>query len=181
MLTGIEIAAQVKARRIRIDPFDAVNLKANSYEYHLAPSLKRLTCNALTKKGVAYLDPRVEMTYEELVIPEEGYLLKPAEAYLGSTLERFGSDYYASLVTGSEATASLFIKNHACAGLIDQGFYNFITLEITVKLPTVLYPNMLFGQIFWFESVGECDLYKGKYALGSNAASPSKIHKDVRS
>lgn len=179
MLTGREIARQLRAGRILIEPFDQAHLRANSYEYHLAPTLRRLLPNAVLPDGRAYLDPRYEMAYEDLVIPEDGHLLQVHDAYLGSTAERFGSDHYASLITGSDRTGEVFVKNHACAGLIDQGFFNFITLEITVKLPTVLYPGMPFGQIFWFESVGACDLYRGKYAQGSNAAQPSRIHTDV--
>lgn len=180
MLTGREIARQVELGRIRIDPFDPAQLRANSYEYRLGDTFRKLLCNA--REGeLEYLDPRLEMCFQDIPLAASGQLLKVEDAYLGSTYERFGSDFYAALVTGSEAVGNMFVKNHACAGLIDQGFFNFITLEITVKLPTLLYPGMPFGQIFWFESKGECNLYQGKYALGSNAAAPSKISTDIES
>ena len=118
------------------------------------------------------------MKYREYIIPETGYLLLTENAYLGSTVEKFGTDHYASLVTGKSSIGRLFVKNHACAGLIDQGFLNHITLEITAKMPTLIFPGMRFGQVYWFESVGECELYKGKYNEGENMAEPSKIIRD---
>jgi dCTP deaminase len=177
-LTGREVQRQVTAGRIRIDPFHAEQCNPNSYDYRLGDFLRILECNSV-HQGIACIDPRKPMTYREVPIPSTGYLLEVEKAYLGSTMEKFGSDHYAALVTGKSSIGRLFVKNHACAGLIDQGFFNHITLEITAKIPTLIFPGMRFGQIFWFESVGECDLYRGKYALQSNAARPSAIHLDM--
>lgn len=176
-LTGKEVEKQVQSGRIRIEPFNKNQVNPNSYDYRLGKVIRVLRCNSVFN-GVPCIDPRLEMKYEEIEIPKSGYLLLTENAYLGSTVEKFGSNYYASLVTGKSSVGRLFIKNHACAGLIDQGFLNHITLEITAKLPTLVFPGMRFGQIFWFESVGECKLYKGKYGRGSNVAKPSKIHLD---
>lgn len=173
-LTGGEIKKQYKKGRIRIETFNEEQLNPNSYDYRLGNLLRRLIPNS-SVDGVLCIDPRKDMKYEEIIIPETGYLLRTEHAYLGHTMEKFGSDHYASLVTGKSSIGRLFVKNHACAGLIDQGFYNYITLEITAKLPTIIFPGMRFGQIFWFESVGECELYDGKYGKCDNAAHPSKI------
>ena len=64
--------------------------------------------------------------------------------------------------------------------MIDIGFFNNVTLEIKVQLPVMVFPKMRFGQAFWFESVGEYSLYKGKYgdSQGSNIAEPSKAYLD---
>ena len=176
-LTGDEINKQVQSGRIKIEPFSEKQCNPNSYDYRLANILRILRPNSIFDR-VPCIDPRLEMKYEEVEIPKSGYLLLTENAYLGSTMEKFGSDFYASLVTGKSSIGRLFIKNHACAGLIDQGFMNHITLEITAKIPTLVFPGMRFGQIFWFESVGECKLYKGKYSKGNNVARPSKIHLD---
>lgn len=176
-LTGLRVADEVASGRIVIDPFDPAQLQPNSYDYRLAPKLRILRLNGAFH-GVPCIDPRKEMVYEEVVIPPDGYLLQTESAYLGYTVERFGSKHFASLVTGKSSIGRLFIKNHACAGLIDQGFENHITLEITAKLPTLVFPHMRFGQVFWFESAGECALYAGKYNQGDNAGEPSKIFQD---
>ena len=47
-------------------------------------------------------------------------------------MEVFGSDVYASLVTGRSSVGRKFVTNHITAGLIDQGFVGTITLEIVV-------------------------------------------------
>ena len=175
-LTGLEIQRQVNLNRIRIDPFNSEQCNPNSYDYRLGNTLKILEFNS-EFEGQPCIDPRLEMKYQEVEIPETGYLLQTELAYLGYTQERCGSDHFAALVTGKSSIGRLFIKNHACAGLIDQGFYNHITLEITAKLPTLIFPGMRFGQIFWFKSEGECQLYRGKY-LEINKGLPSQIRKD---
>lgn len=175
-LTGLEVTRQVGLERISIEPFSAEQMNPNSYDYRLGPLVRVLEPNG-EFNGVPCIDPRKEMNWTEFEIPKTGYLLLTEKAYLLSTVEKFGSDHYASLVTGKSSIGRLFIKNHACAGLIDQGFYGHITLEVTAKYPTIIFPGMRFGQIFWFESVGVCELYKGKYQE-DNAGVPSQIFKD---
>ncbi len=176
-LTGPKIHKQVKKGKIVIFPFNENQINPNSYDYRITPNLKILKPNS-RHEGTLCIDPRKPMIYEEVTIPEDGYLLLTKNAYLGSTVERFGSQYFASLLTGKSSIGRLFIKNHACAGLVDTGFCNQITLEITAKIPTLIFPNMRFGQIFWFKTKGKRKLYRGKYNAGSNAAEPSRIHQD---
>ena len=175
-LTGQEIKKQVRTGLIRINPFDDAQCNPNSYDYRLSKFLKKLNFNS-SFDGKPCIDPRKEMVYEEIEIPETGYLLETPNAYLGHTVEKFGSNVFASLVTGKSSVGRLFIKNHACAGLVDLGFYGHITLEITAKLNTVIYPNMRLGQIFWFDTSGDRVLYQGKY-LKSNNGTPSQIFQD---
>lgn len=175
-LTGNSIKKEVKSGKIKIEPFDEHQVNPNSYDYRLGRFLKILKFNS-SYDGMLCIDPRLPMKYEEVEIPETGFLLETPNAYLGYTEEKFGSDHYAALVTGKSSIGRLFIKNHACAGLIDQGFFGHITLEITAKLPTLIFPAMKLGQIFWFESIGSCALYNGKYTEG-NQGLPSQIYKD---
>lgn len=178
-LTGKQVMREVESGRIRIEPFSPGQVNPNSYDYRLAPILRCLMPNS-ERGGVPCVDPKLEMEYEEIEIPPTGFLMRVEEAYLGHTVEMFGSEHFASLCTGKSSVGRLFIKNHACAGLIDQGFFGHITLEMTAKLPTVVYAGMRIGQMFWFDSVGECKLYSGKYGEGKgNAAIPSRIHLDL--
>ena len=176
-LTGKEIEKQVDMGKIFIDPFNRSQINPNSYDYRLAPEMKILLANNMVD-CIECVDPRKEMKFRELMIGENGLVLMPGRGYLASTLEEFGSDFYASLCTGKSSVGRLFLQNHACAGLIDQGFFGHITLEITVTLPVVVYPRMRIGQIFWFESVGEAILYSGKY-MNQNGSLPSQIYKDI--
>jgi len=160
-LSGNEIAAQVALGRIAIVPFAEDQVNPNSYNYRLSPGLRRLT-NPI-------IDMRQEDAFEDLIVPPEGLLIHPGECYLGCTTEHFGSDHYAALITGRSSVGRKFVTNHVTAGLIDQGFYGRITLEILVQRPTRVYPNIVFGQIIWFTSVGEATLYAGKYAEQTRA------------
>lgn len=168
-LAGTMIEAEFRNEKIKIEPFLHECLNSNSYNYHLDKNLKRLSSTII--------DCKHPDQFEEITIPKEGYILEPGECYLGTTKEIFGSDYYASLITGRSSVGRKFITNHVTAGLIDQGFLGKITLEIVVQKRTRIYPLMRFGQIFWFTVVGEADLYKGKYQHQSDPTM-SKLHYD---
>jgi dCTP deaminase len=170
-LTGNEIEKQVKLGRIKISPFAQENVNPNSYNYRLDSMIRRL------KNEV--IDMRKPDEFDDIAIPEDGLLLHPNECYLGCTTEKFGSDYYAALITGRSSVGRKFITNHVTAGLIDQGFYGRITLEITVQRPTLVYPGIVFGQIFWFTSVGAAALYSGKYVWQTRPTG-SRAHLDAQ-
>ncbi len=176
-LTGNQIKQEVQNNKIMINPFNLKQVNPNSYDYRLSPILKELLPNHKSNEKKC-LDPKIKMKVKGIKVPSSGYLLKPNHAYLGSTVEKFGSKYFASLCTGKSSVGRLFLNNHQCAGLIDQGFYGNITLEITVQLPTIVYPKMRIGQIFWFKSHGEALLYKGKYRK-NNKAQPTRIYMDL--
>lgn len=65
------------------------------------------------------------------------------------------------------------------SNIIEQGFFGNITLEITVQKPTVIYPDILFGQVMWLTVVGKAKYYEGDY---QNQSKPtiSNIYKEMR-
>ncbi len=176
-LSGAKITGEVLKKHIVIDPFHPNQINPNSYDYRLSPILKRVLPNSHLG-ATPVIDPRVLTKYESIYIPDTGYLLEPHQAYLGSTVEKFGSNKYASLVTGKSSVGRLFIQNHCCAGLIDQGFFGSITLEITVTHPVLIFPEMRFGQIYWYRVFGDPLLYSGKYQSQSEGL-VSQIYKDI--
>lgn len=169
-LTGRELVRQVFLRRITIQPFRIKSVNPNSYNYSLHPTVRRLVNRVI--------DMKTPDEFEDLAIPEEGLVLSPDECYLACTEEWFGSDHYASLITGRSSIGRKFATNHVTAGLIDQGFHGRITLEITVQRPTRVYAGMPFGQIFWFTAVGEPLLYAGKYHQ-QGSPTESRAHLDT--
>jgi dCTP deaminase len=168
-LTGLKVMQEVHAGRILIDPFEKESINSNSYNYRLSSVLQRLTNEVI--------DCRLPDTFETIQIPDEGYILEPGECYLGATQETFGSDIYASLITGRSSVGRKFITNHITAGLIDQGFFGSITLEIVALRRARIYAGMPFGQIFWFTTCGLPRLYTGKYQ-GQDSPTPSKLGQD---
>lgn len=155
-LSGAQIAAARARGDIQISPFDHRAVNPNSYNYRLGSHIHRITSEEV--------DLLREDEFEVIPIPEAGLRLLPGECYLGHTAEIFGSNCYASLVTGRSSIGRKFVTNHITAGLIDVGFFGQITLEITVQKPTRVYAGIHFGQIFWFSLYG-CPhpTYAGKY------------------
>lgn len=168
-LTGAEIVRQRDLGHIVITPFrpDAVN--PNSYNYTLGTQLRRITNQVIDLRG--------QDDYEEVIIAETGTRLEPGELYLGTTRETFGSALFASLITGRSSVGRKFVTNHVTAGLIDVGFVGQITLEITVQRPTIVYPGIPFGQIYWYTIAGTPVQYAGKYQ-GQRLPTTSRLARD---
>jgi dCTP deaminase len=157
-LSGDAIAEAVGNGEISIIPFDVAGLNPNSYNYTLGGRLLRLISPEIDLLG--------EEEYEELVVDEAGLMLYPNECYLAHTDQVFGSNLYASLITGRSSIGRKFVTNHITAGLIDVGFFGQITLEVIVQRPTRVYAGIPFGQIFWFSVHGNiAPRYTGKYQL----------------
>lgn len=169
-LSATAIQEAVGNGEITIEPFVRTRLNPNSYNYTLHSHVLRLISEEIDLLG--------EDEFEELAIEDgHGLLLMPGECYLGSTAEVFGSDHFASLLTGRSSVGRKFITNHITAGLVDVGFCGRITLEITVQRPTRIYTGVPFGQVYWFSLMGEPAIYAGKYQ-GQQRATPSRLYKD---
>lgn len=102
------------------------------------------------------LDPtdKVKETIE-IEIPESGLILSPEIGYLGSTVEWTETYKLFPYIDGKSSTGRNFILNHHTAGRGDDGFCGTWTLEIKVLHPTVLYPNMRIGQIYYEKFTGK--------------------------
>lgn len=159
ILTGKEIAKEVKKGRIHISPYSEENINPNSYNFRLGNSLKVYTGETL--------DPKIENPFKEMVIPKEGFLLSPNQLYLGHTIEEMGSDYYAPTMQARSSVGRLGLYIYLNSGLGDIGFKKQWTLELHVIHPLVVYPGMKVGQMLFWKPQGEISLYKGKYANSS--------------
>jgi dCTP deaminase len=155
ILTGPEIRRQHEQHRITIDPFDAGQLNPNSYDFRLGDRLKFYTS--------AVLDPRVRNPVEEMLLPDDGFVLEPGRIYLGHTFERMGSDQFVPIIRGKSSIARLGLFVHVTADLIDVGSHNQWTLQLNAVHPIRLYPRMRIGQVTFWTIMGEITLYKGKY------------------
>lgn len=171
VLTGEEIKKEVQKGEIYISPFNEDNISCNSYNYRLA--------NRLIRISNMVLDLKSKDIYEEIIIENKGTVLYPNECYLGATLEKVGSNNYIGLITGRSSVGRKFITNHVTSNIIEQGFFGHITLEITVQKPTIVYPDILFGQIMWLTVVGKAKYYDGEYQ-NQEVATISNIYKEMR-
>ena len=105
------------------------------------------------------IDPTKEKETEVFRIPETGAILNPMMGYLASTVEYTETYNLFPYIDGKSSLGRNFILNHHTAGRGDDGFCGTWTLEIHVLYPTVVYPYMRIGQIYYDEFRGERKQY----------------------
>lgn len=158
ILTGKEIEKEVAAGRIEIDPFDSEKLNPNSYNVTLANELYTYEIDRWT----GALDAAEKNRLKEFSggrAGDDGWVLEPGRLYLGRTVERTHTDYYAPMLEGRSSVGRLGVFIHITAGFGDVGFDGFWTLEISCVEPVIIYAGMEIGQIFFHEVRGERTLY----------------------
>jgi dCTP deaminase len=133
--------------------------------------------------------------WEEVIIPEEGYILESNGFVLGAVNERFvcfspvcvsvgnvsGSSYFAPMYEGRSTCGRIGIESHLSAGFGDHGFSGAFTTEIVNNsiYGIRLYKNMRIGQVA-FDEVYEPKIYKGAYSKENHYDGPvaPKLGKD---
>jgi dCTP deaminase len=179
MLTGVAIEHAMGAGMIEITPFDHDQLNPNSYNLKLHPQLKVYD---LDYNNGEYLDMNKPNPSREIVIPEDGYILKPGILYIGRTVERTYSESFIPMINGRSSGGRLGISIHVCAGFGDIGFDGTWTLEITVVHPVKVYPYAEIAQVCFFtpaHCLHDADIvpYHGKYQCQVDATE-SKFYLD---
>lgn len=179
IITGEQIKEYVKEGKIVIDPFDEKQINPNSYNVRLHSVLK------VYDKQLPYLDAKADNPTNEIIIPEEGYVIKPGTLYLGRTVEYTETmpisenDALVICIDGRSSLARLGVSCHISAGYGDIGFKGTFTCEISCVHPVKIYPNMLIGQIYYVKTFGNTDIiYHGKYQ-GQIDATKSKFFVDA--
>ncbi|MET8987163.1 dCTP deaminase [Nonomuraea wenchangensis] len=155
ILTGPEIIEASADGRIRISPFNPDQVNPNSYNVCLGDTL--LTYSS------EIIDPYEPNPTDSITMDESGYVLRPEQLYLGHTVEQVGTDRYVPLLFGRSSVGRLGLFVEITAPIGDIGFHGQWTLMLSPVRPLRVYPGMRIGQIMFFVSVGEIDLYAGKY------------------
>lgn len=169
ILTGKEIVKKI-GTDIKITPYEEKLVNPNSYNLRLH--------NELLVYTNMPLDMKKPNPSEKIIIPDEGYLLKPGILYLGRTLEYTETYNLVPMLEGRSSIGRLGMYVHVTAGFGDVGFKGYWTLEISVIHPLVVYPNVQICQIFYHTVEGEITEYKsGKYQA-NNGIQPSLLYKD---
>lgn len=147
ILTDARILEEIENNNILIEPFRRECLGSNSYDVHLGRYLAVYTDRVL--------DARKHNRIEEILIPDDGYILQPNTLYLGVTEEYTETHKHVPFLEGKSSIGRLGIHIHATAGKGDIGFCNTWTLEITVAQAVRVYAGMPVGQLIYFEVEGE--------------------------
>lgn len=138
------------------------NLRAHKmrdwFENSLAYQLYKIEHHEFDVMNPKYLiDPTNPAHHEtiDIKIPETGLILSPYIGYLGSTVEYTETRNLFPYIDGKSSIGRNFILNHHTAGRGDDGFCGQWTLEIRTMYPTVVYPYMRIGQIYYDEFLGQ--------------------------
>ena len=154
ILTGPQIAKNYKDGKILISPFNEECLNPNSYDVHLDRYLLELDPEYV----IDLMNPpdADQDCWRKIDIQDSPYMLLPGHLYLGSTLEKCGSNHYAPMYEGRSSTGRVGMVSHLSAGFGDIGFASHWTLEIMVSNPTLVHAisdagHLRIGQVAFFE------------------------------
>lgn len=184
LLSDRDIRAEIKADRLRLQPWDPELIQPSSIDVRLDRYFRVFNNSQYT-----HIDPAVQQDeLTSLVEPtgDEPFVLHPGEFVLGSTLEVVTlPDDLASRLEGKSSLGRLGLITHATAGFIDPGFSGHITLELSnvANLPITLWPGMKIGQlcVFRLSSPAEhpygSERYGSRYQ-GQRGPTPSRSHRN---
>ncbi len=173
ILSDVKIRRALRDGAIVIRPFRPACLGTNSYDVHLGPYL--------AVYRAAALDARRPNPVREFRIPPAGFVLIPGQLYLGVTEEYTETHGFVPFLEGKSSVGRLGIDIHSTAGKGDEGFCNYWTLEMSVKLPVRIYAGMPVGQLIYFEISGPvqrsyAQKASAKYRRVSKHPTPSRMY-----
>lgn len=154
ILTGPEIAKNVESGDIVISCFSKENLNPNSYNYTLGNRIK------VFKR----LDDYGNQVFEDIEMPETGYVFRPGKMYLGVTGEIIGSRKYAMSLIGRSSIGRYGFFLQISADLGHTTSCHKWTLEMYACRPIKLYPGMNIGQVSFWVNSGPIKCFGKKYA-----------------
>lgn len=169
ILTGKEIEKRVKSEEIIISPFLPENVNPNSYNFRLGRTMK------VYRNEI--IDPAKENPVDKIKLEDEGFVLQPRKLYLAETIEVMGSTHFVPTYAARSSVARMGMFINLSAPLGDIGFIGHWTIQLFCIHPVKVYYGMNIGQMMFWHTSGEIELYNGKY---QHAAGPieSRIHID---
>ncbi len=138
ILTGDEIEQCIEIGEIRIEPFDAKNIKGASYTFTLGETLRKLAVRN-------ELDSRVDPALEDVKCPAEGLILNAHEHILGVTREKVTlNGKFACLLSTRATIAMMGLDVMQGSSWCEPDTDNTFTLEISNNstLPVRLFPGI---------------------------------------
>ena len=180
LLSDRDIAAEIKAGRVQVEPFDPKMIQPSSVDVRLDRFFR-----VFENHKYEVIDPSIEqpdLTREVAVSPDDFFILHPGEFVLASTYEVITlPEDIAGRLEGKSSLGRLGLLTHSTAGFIDPGFSGHITLELSnvANLPVKLYPGMKIGQLCLIKLSSPAEhpygsaLYGSRYQ-GQRGPTPSK-------
>jgi len=184
LLSDRDILAELDAKRVQLEPFDAAMVQPSSVDVRLDRFFR-----VFENHRYPHIDPAEEQPdLTRMVEPagEEPFILHPGEFVLGSSYEQVTlPDDVAARLEGKSSLGRLGLLTHSTAGFIDPGFSGHVTLELSnvATLPIKLWPGMKIGQLCFFRlsSPAEHPYGSEKYGSryqGQRGPTPSRSYKN---
>lgn len=145
LLADRQIKDRIASGDLQISPYDPERVQPASVDLLLDRYI-RIPARPGTTIDVA----NVPEGHTKLVDMEDGWLMKPKEFLLASTVERVALPTdLAARVEGKSSLGRLGLAVHITAGFVDPGFQGQITLEVVNEAPwpIVLRPMMPIAQL----------------------------------
>lgn len=191
VLVDRDILLAMDRGAVVITPFRRECLGTNSYDVHLAPTLRVYK----TEKSKLFysmtseqfedepLDTRMRRDTVDIEIPSDGFILEPGELYLASTVEWTESLEHVPMLNGRSSTGRLGLSIHVTAGTGDVGFRGPWTMELTVVKRLRVYAGDAIGQLLWFRTESAPitqygDKPSAKYNDAGPLPQPSRLHEE---
>ncbi|MQA02133.1 MAG: dCTP deaminase [Streptosporangiales bacterium] len=182
LLSDGDIKAQIEAKRIGLEPYDASLVQPASVDVRLDRYFR-----VFENHRYPHIDPAQEqedLTRMVEAKSEEPFILHPGEFVLGSTYEIVSlPPDISSRLEGKSSLGRLGLLTHSTAGFIDAGFSGHVTLELSnvATLPIKLWPGMKIGQLCFFQLSSPAEFPYGSGAAGSRyqgqrGPTPSRSH-----
>ena len=168
LLSDRDILAEIEAKRIVLEPYDASLLQPSSIDFRLDRYFR-----VFENHRYPHIDPAADQSdLTRMVEPqgEEPFILHPGEFVLGSTYEVVGlPDDVAARVEGKSSLGRLGLLIHSTAGYVDPGWEGTLTLELSnvANLPIKLYDGMKIGQISFQRLSSPVEIAYGDARIGS--------------
>lgn len=160
-----------------IDPIDDFQIQPSSVDLRLG---NEFLVYPKDLEVIDVKDPYFSNRLVKEIATEEGFIIKPKEFVLATTVEYVKlPDFLTAFVEGRSSLGrlGLFIEN---AGWVDAGFEGNITLEFynANDIPIKIYPGMRICQLVFAKMEEKAEKpYKGKYQ-GQRGTTGSKIFLD---
>ncbi|MBA2444344.1 MAG: dCTP deaminase [Nocardioidaceae bacterium] len=168
LLSDRDIHAEIDAKRVVLNPFDAEMVQPSSIDVRLDRYFR-----VFENHRYPHIDPAEDQP--DLTRPvepdgDEPFILHPGEFVLGSTYEIITlPDDVAARLEGKSSLGRLGLLTHSTAGFIDPGFSGHVTLELSnaATLPIKLWPGMKIGQLCFFRLSSPAENPYGSAKYGS--------------
>lgn len=168
-LTKQKILQSIESDEIHVLPFNPKNLGPNSIDVTLCDKLK---VYRIPESG--HLDMRQKCEYDEITIPEDGFVLEPGVLYIGSTNEAAISWKYVPMFEGRSSIGRLGISTHVTAGFGDVGWGYDTTLSSTANLVELVGHKNENGEDLW------ANVEYPTWTLEITVVHPIRVYPNVR-